>query len=110
MAFTIFGFIVTSPTSVAGSGSGVEVYGRVYKEYRLENYSAWLRKRVKDPHYWNAIRNCILGSKTCAQIVTWTPIDYLNKDMTPIQVIILFLNSFHIFVFVLVRIRVVEFG
>lgn len=80
MGFTIFGFVVT------GQGGGVEVYGRAYKEYHLENYSPWLRKRIKDVKYWTAIRNCILGSKTCGQIVSWTPVDYLSKDMSPVQV------------------------
>ncbi|KAI5648688.1 hypothetical protein M9H77_34693 [Catharanthus roseus] len=79
MGFTIFGFVVT------GQGGGVEVYGRAYKEYHLENYSPWLRKRIKDVKYWTAIRNCILGSKTCGQIVSWTPVDYLSKDMSPVQ-------------------------
>lgn len=79
MALTVFGFVVTS------RGGGVSVYGRAYKEYRLENYSPWLRKRVKDPHYWMGIRNCILGSKTCAQVVLWTPYDYLSKDLSPVQ-------------------------
>ncbi|GMP68928.1 hypothetical protein CsSME_00028370 [Camellia sinensis var. sinensis] len=79
MALTIFGFVVTS------QGGGVEVPGRVYKEYLLNSYSPWLRKRLHDPHYWETIRSCILGSKTCDKIAYWTPIDYLQKDMSPIQ-------------------------
>jgi hypothetical protein len=80
MGLTIFGFVVTS------QGGGVEVPGRVYKEYRLEDYSPWLRNRIKDPDYWRTIRSCILGSKTCAKLASWTPLDYLEKDMSPIQV------------------------
>ena len=82
LGLTIFGFAVT------GQGGGVEVPGRVYKEYQLEKYSPWLRNRINDPHYWSTIRSCILGSKTCAQIVSWTPLDYLERDMSPIQVIL----------------------
>lgn len=81
MAFTVFGFVVTS------QGGGIAVPGRVYKEYRLEDYSPWLRNRIKDPQYWMTIRSCILGSKACAKIATWTPLDYLERDMSPIQVI-----------------------
>ena len=81
LGLTIFGFVVTS------QGGGVEVPGRVYKEYQLEKYSSWLKSRIKDPHYWSTIRSCILGSNTCAQIASWTPLDYLERDMTPIQVI-----------------------
>jgi hypothetical protein len=80
MGLTIFGFVVTS------QGGGVEVPGRVYKEYRLEDYSPWLRNRIKDPDYWRTIRSCISGSKTCARLASWTPLDYLEKDMSPIQV------------------------
>lgn len=80
MGLTIFGFAVTS------QGGGHEVTGRVYREYRLEDYSPWLRNRVKDPQYWNTIRSCLLNSKTCGKIALWTPLDYLNNDMTPIQV------------------------
>ncbi|GLT88886.1 hypothetical protein SLE2022_068950 [Rubroshorea leprosula] len=79
MALTIFGFVVTS------QGGGRVVYGRLYKEYKLEDYSPWLRKRIMDPEYWSTIRTCILNSKTCAKFVYWTPIDYMEKDMSPIQ-------------------------
>lgn len=76
---TVFGFVVTAP------GGGTPVQGRMYREYHLENYSPWLKKRIEDPKYWGTVRACILGSKTCGKIVTWTPFDYLTRDMTPIQ-------------------------
>ncbi|KAG4910721.1 Tetraspanin-6 isoform B [Glycine soja] len=79
MGLTIFGFGVTS------KGGGVEVPGRVYKEYHLQDYSPWLRKRIQDPRYWNTIRGCILGSKTCEKLASWTPLDYMQRDMSPIQ-------------------------
>lgn len=80
MSFTVFGFVVTS------QGGGAQVSGRVYKEYRLEDYSPWLKSRIQDPRYWMTIRSCILGSKACEKIASWTPLDYLEKDMSPIQV------------------------
>ncbi|XP_043700882.1 tetraspanin-6-like [Telopea speciosissima] len=79
LAFTIFGFVVTSQSG------GVQVPGRVYKEYKLQDYSPWLRKRVQDPHYWRTIKTCILGSKICTKLALWTPLDYLEKDLTPVQ-------------------------
>lgn len=79
LCFTIFGFIVT------GAGGGEGVSGRLYNEYHLEDYSPWMRKRVENPKYWLTIRSCILGSKTCGDIVMWSPVDYLTKDMSPIQ-------------------------
>lgn len=80
LGFTIFGFVVT------GAGGGEGVSGRLYNEYHLEDYSPWMRKRVENPKYWMTIRSCILGSKTCKDIVMWSPVDYLTKDMSPIQV------------------------
>lgn len=77
---TIFGFVVTSV------GGGVEVPGRVYTEYHLHDYSPWLRNKIiKDPHYWTTIRSCILGSNTCAKLAFWNSLDYMQRDMSPIQ-------------------------
>ncbi|KAL9317791.1 hypothetical protein ACSQ67_014308 [Phaseolus vulgaris] len=79
MGLTIFGFGVTS------KGGGVEVAGRVYKEYHLQDYSPWLRKRIQDPRYWSTIRSCILGSRTCEKVASWTLLDYMQRDISPIQ-------------------------
>ncbi|KAI4346353.1 hypothetical protein L6164_007256 [Bauhinia variegata] len=76
---TLFGFAVTS------RGGGVEVTDRVYKEYRLQDYSPWLIKRIRDPRYWSTVRSCIMSSKTCDKLQSWTPHDYMQRDLTPIQ-------------------------
>lgn len=80
LALTVFGFVVTA------NGGGGAVAGRAYREYHLRDYSAWLRNRVRDPDNWVRIRSCILSSSTCAKLGSWTPLDYLQRDMTPIQV------------------------
>lgn len=80
IALTVFGFAVT------GRGGGVPVPGKNYREYRLRDYSSWLRSKVENPRYWSTISRCVMGSKACAKIVTWTPVDYLVKGMSPIQV------------------------
>lgn len=80
LGMTVFGFVVLGP------GGGVEVPGRAYKEYHLQNYSPWLRKRIENPTCWMSVKSCILGSKTCSKIVTWTPVDYLTRELSPIQV------------------------
>lgn len=80
ICLTVFGFAVTA------AGRGEEVPGRAYREFHLQSYSPWLRKRIADPAYWTTIRTCVAGSKTCSKLATWTPLDYLEKDMTPIQV------------------------
>nr|XP_010937833.1 tetraspanin-6 [Elaeis guineensis] len=79
LGLTVFGFAVT------GGGGGEEVPGRVYREYHLEDYSGWLRRRITEDRYWRAARACVVGSKACAKIALWTPLDYLQRDLTPIQ-------------------------
>ncbi|CAM8952242.1 unnamed protein product [Rhodiola kirilowii] len=79
MIFTVFGLIVTN------KGGGVEVSGRLYKEYKLEKYSPWLRERIQDTKYWLTIKSCIYGSKTCAKLQFWTPYDYSERNLSPIQ-------------------------
>ncbi|ERM99321.1 hypothetical protein AMTRI_Chr08g205820 [Amborella trichopoda] len=79
LSLTIFAFVVTS------KGKGVEVPGHEYKEYHLEGYSPWLRHKVTDEANWRHIRSCILTSRTCASLATWTPLDYLQRDLSPIQ-------------------------
>ncbi|CAH2077464.1 unnamed protein product [Thlaspi arvense] len=59
LCFTIFAFAVTS------KGSGVSIPGKAYKEYRLEDYSAWLQKRVSNAKHWKNIRSCLYESKIC---------------------------------------------
>ncbi|GAU51569.1 hypothetical protein TSUD_287200 [Trifolium subterraneum] len=76
---TIFGFAVTS------QGGGVEVPGRNYMEFHLENYSIWLKNKIKEPQYWSTMRSCIMGSNSCSKLASWTSLDFMEKDMTPIQ-------------------------
>ncbi|KAH9621730.1 hypothetical protein KSS87_009487 [Heliosperma pusillum] len=79
MILTVFGFVVT------GQGGGVPVPGRVYMEYHLQDYSNWLRSRVKADKNWDSIKGCIIGSKTCGKVVGWTPFDYMRNDLAPLQ-------------------------
>ncbi|XP_073113347.1 tetraspanin-6 isoform X2 [Elaeis guineensis] len=79
LGITVFGFAVT------GGGGGVQVPGRMYREYHLQDYSGWLRRRITEDRYWQAARACVVGSKACAKIALWTPMDYLQRDLTPIQ-------------------------
>lgn len=55
-------------------------------EYKLEDYSGWLRRRITEDSFWKAARGCVVGSKACAQLAAWTPLDYQQRDLTPIQV------------------------
>ncbi|KAK1283782.1 Tetraspanin-6 [Acorus calamus] len=62
LCLTIFGFIVTS------KGGGVEVPSRLYREYRLEDYSPWLRNKVKGVDEWRSIRACLLGAGVLEEV------------------------------------------
>ncbi|PKA67052.1 Tetraspanin-8 [Apostasia shenzhenica] len=59
LCFTVFAFVVTN------RGAGEVVSGRGYREYRLGDYSNWLRRRVNDAGNWGRIRSCIRESKIC---------------------------------------------
>ncbi|KAG7033006.1 Tetraspanin-6, partial [Cucurbita argyrosperma subsp. argyrosperma] len=74
LGLTVFGLAVASKGGGGGGG-----------EHGLGDYSTWLRKRVDDPRNWVTIRSCILGSNTCNQLPSWTPLNYLQRDITPIQ-------------------------
>lgn len=90
LGLAVFGF------AVASQGGGVEVPGRVYKEYTLSGYSKWMKDRVRDAKNWDTVRTCLLGSKACRKISTWTPLDYMEKDLTPIQVWSVLLDLTHL--------------
>jgi len=80
LGLTAFGFAVTA------GGGGTQVYGRPYREYHITDYSSWLQKHMQDIKYWRPALACVVGSKACPKIENWTPMDYLQHDLTPIQV------------------------
>jgi choline-glycine betaine transporter len=81
LGVTVFGLAVT-----AGGGGGRPVPGRPYREFRVTDYSAWLQRHVEAEQYWRAALACVVGSRACSKIATWTPLDYLQHNLTPIQV------------------------
>ncbi|XP_078159616.1 tetraspanin-6-like [Carex rostrata] len=79
LILAIFGLAVTT------GGGGHEVPGREYREYRLGDYSGWLRHKIEQKEYWNMALGCIVGSKACADVQFWSPVDFLQRDLTPVQ-------------------------
>ncbi|OAY82232.1 Tetraspanin-5 [Ananas comosus] len=71
--------------AVSGPGGGSPLPGRAYREYRLSDYSPWLRRRLADPSVWRAALACAAAPRACAEIASWTPADYLRGDLTPVQ-------------------------
>lgn len=80
LILAIFGLAVTT------GGGGHEVPGRQYREYRLGDYSGWLRHKIEQKEYWKMALGCIVGSKACADVQFWSPVDFLQRDLTPVQV------------------------
>ncbi|KAK4765253.1 hypothetical protein SAY86_026343 [Trapa natans] len=58
----VFAFVVTRPD---GSYS---VPGRAYKEYRLADFSSWLRNHITDSGHWIKIRTCLADSDVCTKL------------------------------------------
>ncbi|XP_006652031.1 tetraspanin-3-like [Oryza brachyantha] len=56
LGFVIFGYVAVG---------GVDLGSRKVLEYRLEDYSGWLRDRVADPRYWAATSACIRDRNVC---------------------------------------------
>nr|GEW95712.1 tetraspanin-8-like [Tanacetum cinerariifolium] len=82
--FTIFAFVVTN------KGAGETVSGKGYKEYRLGDYSGWLRKRVESDKNWGKIRSCLVDSKVCKSLIDDggrnTPVDeFYERHLSSIQ-------------------------
>ncbi|WOL19537.1 protein TORNADO 2 [Canna indica] len=73
--------------AVTVSGSGHPATNRAYLEYRLEDYSGWLRRRVEGSHKWNRIKRCLSSTSVCAQMnQTYTSAqDFFNARISPLQ-------------------------
>ena len=71
--FTVLAFVVTNKS--IGSAVGNKGYG----EYKLGDYSTWLRRRVEKDSNWRLIRSCLIEARLC---------DHLHDaaHLTPAQV------------------------
>lgn len=76
---TAFGLAVTA------GGGGTPVPGRPYREYRLRDYSPWMRRQVETDKLWRPALACVVGSGACPRMAAWTPMDYMEHDLTPVQ-------------------------
>ena len=82
LSLLIFAFVVTRP-----DGS-YPVYGRGYKEYRLDGFSNWLKTYVGSPGNWAKIRTCLSESDVCTKLASnyLTPDQFFQDDISPLQV------------------------
>lgn len=61
LGYTIFALVVS------GRGAGEPLARRAYKEYRLEDYSSWLQKRVGNSKHWSSLQSCLHKSQVCSK-------------------------------------------
>ncbi|XP_047339332.1 protein TORNADO 2-like [Impatiens glandulifera] len=68
-------------------GSGHAEPSRAYLEYKLEDYSGWLRQRVQMPWKWDRIKGCLRSSSMCPELKQSYSMaqDFFNVHLSPLQ-------------------------
>ncbi|XP_016200579.1 protein TORNADO 2 [Arachis ipaensis] len=68
-------------------GHGVIEPNRAYLEYHLDDFSSFLRRRVRSSFKWDQIRACLSSSNMCADLNQRfrMPQDFFNAHLTPMQ-------------------------
>lgn len=101
---TIIGFIIFAFT-VTDKGGGHAVLNRGYDEYRLQDYSGWLKDRIKDPGYWTKVSDCLRDAKVCkhmkmylqnqitGEIIPEPADSFYQRKLSPIEVRNYYLDS-----------------
>ncbi|KAL5219879.1 hypothetical protein ABZP36_024592 [Zizania latifolia] len=80
VCFAVFSLVVTN------AGAGRTVSGTGFKEYRLGDYSTWLRRRVEDGGHWARIRSCLADANVCRSLQSnRTFDDFVNSNLSPVQ-------------------------
>lgn len=81
LCFAVFALAVTN------AGAGQAVSGRGFKEYRLGDYSSWLRRRVENDRTWERIRSCLAEAGVCRSLQSnRTFNEFVNDNLSPVQV------------------------
>ncbi|XP_019156220.1 PREDICTED: protein TORNADO 2-like [Ipomoea nil] len=68
-------------------GSGHPEPSRTFLEYRLDDYSGWLRRWVQSYRKWDGIRSCLRSSSMCGGLNQNYRLaqDFFNAHITPLQ-------------------------
>ncbi|KAJ6759696.1 TETRASPANIN-8 [Salix purpurea] len=82
ICFTIFTFVVTNK----GAGKVLSKIG--YREYRLGDYSNWLKNHFVNQKNWDQIRSCLIDAHVCHDIhsgVNQQVADFYKAKLSPVQ-------------------------
>lgn len=87
VSLVVFVYMVT----IRGHGN-IEP-NRAYLEYRLDDFSGYLRTRVRGSFKWDQIRSCLSQTNMCAELNQSFRMaqDFFNARLTPMQVCLLVL-------------------
>ncbi|KAI3935818.1 hypothetical protein MKX01_033002 [Papaver californicum] len=83
----LLGCMVVFIYMVTLKGSGHLAPSRSYLEYRLDDYSGWLRGRVQVSYKWDQIRTCLSSTSMCPELNQSYHFaqDFFNARITPLQ-------------------------
>lgn len=85
----LLGCLVVFVYMVTLRGSGHLAPSRAYLEYHLDDYSGWLRRRVRSSYKWDRIRSCLSSTSMCAELNQSYRMaqDFFNAHLSPIEVL-----------------------
>ncbi|XP_023752788.1 tetraspanin-10 isoform X1 [Lactuca sativa] len=79
--FTVLAFIITN------NGTGHNVVGLRFKEYRLQDYNTWFLKELNNTHNWKHLQTCLVKADDCSNLSKRfkTLKQYELAKLTPIE-------------------------
>lgn len=83
MAYMAFAFVVTN------ENAGKALSGLGFKEYRVGDYSNWLRNQFEQGKNWEEIRSCLVDAQVCKNLgldINQDAYDYYKQQFSPVQV------------------------
>ncbi|KAJ9187334.1 hypothetical protein P3X46_002800 [Hevea brasiliensis] len=81
-AYLALTFVVTN------EGAGKALSGLGFKEYRLGDYSNWLRNHFEQGKNWDEIRSCLVDAQVCRSLgldVYQEASDFYKQQFSPVQ-------------------------
>ncbi|KAH9617857.1 hypothetical protein KSS87_012027 [Heliosperma pusillum] len=79
--------VVVCVFMVTARGAGHLAPSRAYLEYKLEDFSGWLRLKVQGPFKWAGIKRCLSDTSICADLnqTSTSALNFFNAPLSPIE-------------------------